>query len=380
MKLGKSALARFPSPSESEAKVLGCILRGSRVDQPELARATGLSQQSVSRLVNELVDRGALSRGERSANGRRGQPSTTVRIAPDYAYSVGVALMTDAMSVLLMDFSGVVIAYSYQPMASMRRALVFGKLEAIVNGFIRQHAIDRQRLFGVGVGISGYCLDGKSRYNPPSALDDWALIEIDKVVSDALGLPTWVENDGNTAAIGESFLGAGRTYSNFVYLFIAAGIGGGLIQDHKLWRGTHGNGAEVGLIVPRAIYQLPTLETLLHSLKQHGVRVDTISAMLAGFDPNWRGIDEWIEQSRHALSLIVSAIAATVDPEAIVLGGRIPASLAERIIPAIEIYDDARRAEPRPLPRLMLSQTEHDACAIGAAMLPLERHFYSALL
>jgi hypothetical protein len=64
----------------------------------------------------------------------------------------------------------------------------------------------------------------------------------------------------------------------------------------------------------------------------------------------------------------------------IVLGGRIPRVLAEKIIPAIELFDDARRQEPRPLPRVMLSQTKVDACAIGAAMLPLEQRFYSSML
>jgi predicted NBD/HSP70 family sugar kinase len=68
----------------------------------------------------------------------------------------------------------------------------------------------RERLFGVGVGISGYNLDGKSRYNPPRALDDWAMVEIDTLFSQALGVPAWVENDGNAAAIGESLLGVGR--------------------------------------------------------------------------------------------------------------------------------------------------------------------------
>jgi predicted NBD/HSP70 family sugar kinase len=69
-----------------------------------------------------------------------------------------------------------------------------------------------------------------------------------------------------------------------------------------------------------------------------------------------------------------------LDPEAIVLGGRLPQSLAEKIIPAIELFDDARRHEPRPLPQLVLSQTKVDACAIGAAMLPLEACFFSSML
>ena len=370
----------FQRPSESEASILGHVLRNRGTIQPEIARQCGLSQQTVSRLVIELVDRGALSLGERKASGRRGQPSLSITIDPHYAYSLGVALMTDAMSVLLMDFAGNVVDYDYVAMPAMTRRAVFERLGEVRDRFLERTPRARERLTGVGIGISGYCLDGKSRFNPPRSLDDWAMVPIDDLFSDALGLPAWVENDANVAAIGESFLGAGRDHADFVYVFMAAGLGGGVVIDHRLMRGKHGNGGELGLILPWRLFQLPTLETLLQSIRKAGVEVDGIAQMLSKFDPDWPGVAEWIEQSRDPLSLIASSIAALLDPDVIVLGGRIPRVLAEKIIPAIELFDDARRQEPRPLPRVMLSQTKVDACAIGAAMLPLEQRFYSSML
>ena len=380
MSIEKSNDHSFRAPSDSEAKILSHVLRSGGATQPEIVKRTELSQQTVSRLVNDLVVRGALALGDRRSNGRRGQPRVEIEIAPDYAYSLGVALMTDAMSVLLMDFAGNVVDYDYLDMPVMSRKAVFARLADVKERFLEKIPRARAGLTGVGVGISGYCLDGQSRFNPPRALDDWAMVPINQLFSEELGIPAWVENDGNAAAIGESFLGAGRTYSSFVYVFLAAGIGGGVILNHQLMRGTHGNGGEIGLILPRNVYQLPTLETLLQSIRKAGVEVDGISSMLAHFDPNWPGVDEWVERSRDPLSLIASSIAALLDPEAIVLGGRIPSILAQKIIPAIELFDDARRQEPRPLPRLTLSQTQVDACAIGAAMLPLEQKFYSTML
>ncbi len=370
----------FQRPSESEASILGHVLRNRGTTQPEIARQCGLSQQTVSRLVIELVDRGALLLGDRKASGRRGQPSLSIAIDPHYAYSLGVALMTDAMSVLLMDFAGNVVDYDYVAMPAMTRRAVFERLGEVRDRFLERTPRARERLTGVGIGISGYCLDGKSRFNPPRSLDDWAMVPIDELFSDALGLPAWVENDANVAAIGESFLGAGRDHADFVYVFMAAGLGGGVVIDHRLMRGKHGNGGELGLILPWRLFQLPTLETLLQSVRKAGVELEGISQMLLRFDPDWPGVAEWIEQSRDPLSLIASSIAALLDPDVIVLGGRIPRVLAEKVIPTIELFDDARRQEPRPLPRVMLSQTRVDACAIGAAMLPLEQQFYSSML
>jgi predicted NBD/HSP70 family sugar kinase len=372
--------AAFTLPSESESRILGHVLRQHGATQPEIVKATGLSQQTVSRLANDLVTRNALSLGERRPNGRRGQPRIEIEIAPGHAYSLGVALMTDAMSVLLMDFAGNVVAYDYLAMPVMNRKAVFARLGDVTDRFLEANMVTKDSLAGVGIGISGYCLDGHSRYNPPRALDDWAMVQIDALFSEALGLPAWVENDGNAAAIGESFLGAGRVFQNFVYVFIAAGIGGGVITNHQLSRGVHGNGGEIGLVLPRNMFQEPNLETLLQSIRRHGVELGGISEMLANFDVNWPGVDEWVERARDPLSLIASSIAALLDPEAIVLGGRLPNALAQKIIPAIELYDDSRRSEPRPLPKLMISETQVDACAIGAAMMPLERQFFSRML
>lgn len=371
---------QFELPSDSEMAILSHILRNKGAAQPDIVSATDLSQQTVSRLVNGLLARGAVQLGGRIPNGKRGQPRLKLEIAPSYAYSLGVALMTDAMSVLLMDFAGQVVDYHYVEMPKMSRSAVFAQLDETVSGFLDRHPRAKDRLFGVGIGISGYSLDGRARYNPPTALDDWAMVDIDRLFTEALGLPAWVENDGNAAAIGESLLGVGRRYANFVYVFIAAGIGGGVISNHQLLRGMHGNGGEIGLILPRNMFELPTLETLLASIRDKGIDVSSISEMLARFDASWPGVDEWIERSRDPLSLIASSIAALLDPEAIVLGGRLPAELSEKIIPMIELYDDARREEPRPLPKLLLSETQVDACAIGAAMLPLEKQFFASMV
>ncbi|WP_298200656.1 ROK family transcriptional regulator [Novosphingobium sp.] len=367
-------------PSESEARILGVVLRSNGATQPEIARATGLSQQTVSRLVNDLLASGALVQGGKRSSGRRGQPTVELAIAPPFAYSLGIALMTDAMSIALMDFSGRVVGHEYFTMPVMSRKAVFARIDEVRERLLAATPLARERLVGAGIGILGPCLDGKARFNPPRALDEFAMVPIDELFAERLGLPCWAESDGNAAAVGESFLGAGRSFANFVYIYVAAGLGGGIIINNRLLRGSHGNSGEIGRMLPWRNFQIPTLETLLDSLRKAGVELDGLSTMLARFDPEWPGVDEWISRSRDQFSLIASGIAALVDPEAIVFGGRIPPELAAKLLPAIELFDDARREMPRPLPRIIASQTGFDACAVGAAMLPLEQTYYATML
>ncbi len=66
------------------------------------------------------------------------------------------------------------------------------------------------------------------------------------MLSKRLGLPVWLDNGANCAALAEHALGAGRGQDNMIYATIATGIGGALILNGKLYRGIHGMAGEIG--------------------------------------------------------------------------------------------------------------------------------------
>ena len=66
------------------------------------------------------------------------------------------------------------------------------------------------------------------------------------MLSQRLGVPVYVDNDGNCAALAEHELGAGRGYDNLIYAELSTGIGGGLILNGRLYRGMHGMAGEIG--------------------------------------------------------------------------------------------------------------------------------------
>ena len=372
------AVNQLRPPSPSEQRVLGTVVRGGVLGQPALAKATGLAQQSISRIVKRLLAVGALAEGERVLSGRRGQPGTEIRAVPDFAYTFGLSMMTDAISVALMNFSGAVVGEQHRDLPAMTRNSVLDAVEGIIESLLAEHNIQADRIFGLGVSISGRHIGPGAVYNTPSALDDWALIALDRLFEERFDMPVWVENDGNAAAVGESLVGVGREYDNFAYLFVDTLLGGGIIVNHELMRGCNGNGGEIGLLLPKNIYPHPSLESLRQTLGEYGVEHLRVSEMIKTFDEGWPGIDEWIIKTRGSFSLIASALAAILDPEAIVLGGRMPPALAKRVIPHIDIYNDSRRGKPRALPRLLVSRAGGDASAIGAAALPFKAHFFSA--
>ena len=69
------------------------------------------------------------------------------------------------------------------------------------------------------------------------------------LMRERIGLPVYLDNDANVAALAEHLYGAGRGARNVVMLTIGTGIGGGLILDGEIYRGSTGAAAELGHIV-----------------------------------------------------------------------------------------------------------------------------------
>lgn len=77
-------------------------------------------------------------------------------------------------------------------------------------------------------------------------------LPIRDIVSERTGLPVFVDNDGNVAALAEYLYGAAQGMPHMVMLTVGTGIGGGLILGGEIYRGSTGAGAELGHVVIQA--------------------------------------------------------------------------------------------------------------------------------
>ncbi len=362
--------------SSNERELLDLVRRNGALSRADLVRATGLAAQSIVRLVDELCERGLLRLGATLPREGRGKPSPAVELVPSHAYTIGFSITTDSVSSALVDFSGAVLGQKHEHTPALDRAGLIALMERQIRTHLRMHKLERNKLFGVGVGITGFFVGQNRQVNPPPPLDDLALTDLDEQLAKALGLPIWLENDGTAAAVGESLLGAGRFASSFVYLYFSMGLGGGVVVEGRSLRGAHGNAGEVAGMLPALGMEVPTLEQLRRMLEDDGIAFADIGSMLEQFNPHWPACARWVERARPAISFIVSACVALLDPDAIVFGGRQPRALAEQLIAQVAIDNKARRGRKRPEPRLIPAEAPHDATAIGAAALPLKEHYF----
>ncbi len=365
------------SLTESERKILGLLFKRRAMTQADISQATGLTQQSASRICARLSGRGFLRDGKRVATGKRGYPSATFMLEPTASYAFGISLQVECVVASLVDFSGNIVEEISHNFTSMPTAPVLEWVEEAIVTLTGRHDIKHSKIAGGGVGIAGSHIGETEEegFNTPYQLEEWAGINVSERVSNHIGLPVWTDNDGNVAALGECMIGVGRWANSFAYLNLGSGVGGGVILDGELWRGRYGNAGEFAGGLPPNIYPFPNLELLRRILVADGIELNSVNDLVEKYDPSWPGISDWIARVRDSLSIIASNATAILDVDVIVLGGRMPPPLAQRVIEHIELYDQKRRSVPRPTATLVPAEATGHAAALGAAVLPL-RHTY----
>lgn len=106
--------------------------------------------------------------------------------------------------------------------------------------------IDMESISAVGIAAAGAVnsIKGTIVYSPH--LPSMAHTPVCSMISEALNQEAFIGNDANLAALGEQYFGAGKNISNFVFITISTGIGGGIIMDGQLRTGNSGFAGEIG--------------------------------------------------------------------------------------------------------------------------------------
>jgi glucokinase len=222
-------------------------------------------------------------------------------------------------------------------------------------------------------------------------------VPIRDLMQERLGLPVYVDNDANVAALAEFLYGAGRGAKDVVMLTIGTGIGGGLILNGEVYRGSTGAAAELGHIViqedgPRCQGNCPNhgcvealaSGTAIAKAGKEAAERDPDSALgkalaegpiagrtvtelaLAGDGP----AREVVAQAGRHIGVALSSLANIFDPDVFVIGGGVSAVGDLLLDPAREELR-ARALPPQNERPVKLAELGPDAGMIGAAAMAL---------
>jgi len=219
-------------------------------------------------------------------------------------------------------------------------------------------------------------------------------LPIRDLVVERTGLPTFVDNDANVAALAEHLFGAARGTENAVMLTIGTGIGGGLILGGEIYRGSTGAGAELGHMAIQmdgpgcqgncpnrgcveafasgtalgregraAAESVP--DSTLGKLLAAGEEVDGKAVTVAAQDGDETAI-EVFDLVGSRLGVALASFANIFEPEVIVIGGGVIAAGDLLLEPARRELE-ARALRPMNRTPVVPAELGEDAGMIGAA-------------
>jgi predicted NBD/HSP70 family sugar kinase len=359
---------------------LRTVLQAIRLDDDttrvDIARKTGLTAATIANITGRLIDMGLLLNAGRRQGGR-GQPALRLQINPDGAFSIGLNIDRDHLTLVTLDLAGQVRSRVTREISFAMPDDVVSFVTAELDGLIAEGGVDRERVLGVGVAVP----DDPGRIimpHQPPGYKIWDTLDPEQLLS-AVPWPIHSDNDAATAALGEAEYGTTLDDPNFFYLLISAGLGGAPVIDRSYHRGATGRSGEIGWMPdPTAAAKGATVQdtvsvsALLDRLEAAGFP-DMRVADLSRTDPAIVAvIDTWIADAVRSLTGPLIAIDCLLDPDTVRIGGRLPVPLIERLAAGLNaVLADALLPSRATIIPAVMAQ---DAPAIGAAMLPFLQH------
>ncbi|WBQ13102.1 ROK family transcriptional regulator [Hyphomonadaceae bacterium BL14] len=362
--------------TDSQRSVLDVIWRYGPIARVDIGPHTHLSMMSVTRIVKDLSDLGFLVEDVRRT-GSRGQPARPLVIKADAAYACGVYFSTSSMRLGIVDLGGTLITEVEAPLASRDPGSVAQTANRLIHRMIADAGIKPELMVGVGFALPGDFVFDRSRLVAHPLFPEFGSGDLQSVLGAQLDFPVFVENDSASAALGERLMGIGQTISNFFFVHIGHGIGGGLVLNGKLYRGANGNSGLIGVQFPNDRPR-PSGQDLLETLRAEGVDIEDFRDLDDLRPQTCAPLKRWIgrasDQLRHSLWIT----ARFLDPEAIIIGGRLPAHLIQEIVARIDDDSFCNEGVLLPRPKLFASSLGPAAGMIGAASVPIHNCFFSA--
>jgi hypothetical protein len=208
-----------------------------------LAEVTGLNKSTVSSLVQELQAMGFVHEiGLNSGN--VGRPSVMLELNAKAGFIVSGELGVDYVSVVSTGFSAEVLWRRYRNIQRCRPFLL-DRLLVHLRHAVRVGKRHSARWLGLAIGVPGLVdyHTGTLLFAPNLK---WENVPLREMLQNTFNVSIFVENEANLAALGEYFFGAARSCDDVLFISVGVGLGGGVVRNGRLFRGTTGFASEFG--------------------------------------------------------------------------------------------------------------------------------------
>ncbi|MCM2456381.1 ROK family protein [Rhizobium sp. CG4] len=388
----KSGTNQEGTSSHNRRVMIDALRVNGALSRADLARATRLTKQTVSNIIDELERDGLVAAHEVIRKGR-GQPSTPYSLVPAGAFAIGLQIDRHITRALAVDLMGTILTRAEAPLPANGPQggvkVILDLVEAVRRELGQMFSQSERRLVGLGAAMPGP-FGTENTTDDPWMMSAWQTFPLLEMLAAGTGLEVGLQNDAAACAQAERMVGAAHGLDHAVCLYLGYGIGAGLILGGELYSGANGNAGEIGMALLSPGGRAAPLEhrASLAALYQH-LEIDPadprvyakVNELASTDDPR---VQLWLDEAVMDLRWSVHLIETVFDPQTVILCGGAPEALAFRLMAAMEpLVPSVAQRSDRSVPRFQLGMTDPWAVALGAAAEPISRAFdprFSAIL
>lgn len=361
-------LTRDDNKLHNQQLALKLIYTHGQISRADIARLTGLTRTTVSSTATELIEAGLVEEvGQGPSAG--GKPPILLRVVADARHTLGIDLSGPLLRGAVFDLRGHILQRASAQPAGNDDPSTLEPVFTLIDTLLA--AADRPVL-GLGVGLPGL-IDSRQRVVLQAVNRGWRDLALGDLLIERYGLPVYLANDSQAAALAELSFGSTNGPRDLVVLLVDHGISAGIVLDGRVYQGGNRLGAsEIGHVrvveggEPCACGHFGCLETvasrgtiirraqaiyasqpesILHQMAQQIDDVD-LEIILQACQAGDRPVAGLIAQVGRNLSIAIANLVSTLNTPLVVLTGSVMelgdalmeplvAELQQRILPEL---------------------------------------------
>ena len=254
--------------------------------------------------------------------------------------------------------------------------------------------LSAEDFIGIGMGSPGVVDREKGTVIGAYNLNWKALQPVKDKIEKATGIPFYIDNDANVAALGERWMGAGENQPDVVFMTLGTGVGGGIVAEGKLLHGLAGAAGELGHItvdfdqpIQCTCGKKGCLETVASATgivnltrryaDEYAGNAELKKLIDNGEDVNAKIVFDLAKEGVYRnfaryLGIACANIGSILNPSTIVIGGGVSAAGDFLLDGVRKVYELNSFPQVRTSTKLALATLGNDAGVIGAASLVLQ--------
>ncbi len=237
---------KFNNKQLNETLILNAIRRHSPISRTDIARMTELSGATVTKFIDNLIQTGFV-REDGYDDSRGGRRPTLLKLVPEAGFAVGVDLGAANLRAVVIDLEAKIIAkIAKKTKADEGKERILKRIIEIIHQVIDTSGVEREKIKGIGVGISGIIDHQKGICLFCPNIKGWENVPVKRLLEEEFGMEVSVDDSSRMAALAEHWCGFARKVENFIFIKVGVGLGSGIFTNGQLYRGSRGTAGELG--------------------------------------------------------------------------------------------------------------------------------------